>query len=121
MKNKLLQTCLFLTLIGLLLITPIGKVKADTTWNLQLTTIAGTTVNYSYDQLLAMPMTNVSGALYCYGNIVTFGVWGGVSLSYLLQQAGLDPAVASIDFLAKTISSPNSITDRRAKQYNNRL
>ena len=101
MKKKLLQTCLFLTLFGLLLITPIGRVSANTEWNLQISNIANTTVNYSYDQLLAMPETTVSAALYCYGSLVTSGNWSGVSLSYLLQQAGLDPAVASVAFLAQ--------------------
>jgi hypothetical protein len=101
MKKKLLQTCLFLTLFGLLLITPIGRVSANTEWNLQISNIANTTVNYSYDQLLAMPETTVSAAEYCYGSLVTSGNWSGVSLSYLLQQAGLDPAVASVAFLAQ--------------------
>jgi DMSO/TMAO reductase YedYZ molybdopterin-dependent catalytic subunit len=81
--------------------TPIGRVSASTEWNLQITNLAGTTVNYSYDQLLAMPTLNISAGLLCYGNLVTPGNWTGISLSYLLQQAGLDPAVASIDFLAK--------------------
>jgi DMSO/TMAO reductase YedYZ molybdopterin-dependent catalytic subunit len=88
-------------LFGLLLVTPIGRVSASTEWNLKITNLAGAAVNYSYDQLLAMPISNVSAAIYCFGNPVTFGVWGGVSLSYLLQQVGVDPAVASIDFLAK--------------------
>jgi DMSO/TMAO reductase YedYZ molybdopterin-dependent catalytic subunit len=101
MKKKLLQTCLFLTLFGLLLITPIGRVSAQTEWNLQVINLAGTTVNYTYDQLMAMPESNVSADLNCYGAPVTSGTWGGVSLSYLLQQAGVDPAVSSIDFLAQ--------------------
>lgn len=100
MKKKLLQTCLFLTLFGLLLITPIGRVSAQTEWNLQVSNLAGTTVNYTYDQLLAMPETNVSAAEYCYGSLVTSGNWGGVSLSYLLQQVGVDPVVASVAFQA---------------------
>jgi DMSO/TMAO reductase YedYZ molybdopterin-dependent catalytic subunit len=45
-------------------------------------------------------MTNTSATLYCYGNIVTGGNWGGVSLGYLLQQTGMEPASASIDFIA---------------------
>ena len=109
MKNKLLQTCLFLTLFGLLLITPIGRVSASTEWNLQVTNITYTTVNYTYHQLLAMPESTVSAAEYCYGYPVTSGNWGGVSLSYLLQQVGVDPAVSSVDFQAQdgyTVSIP---------------
>jgi hypothetical protein len=101
MKKKLLQTCLFLTLFGLLLITPMGRVSASTEGNLQVINLAGTTVNYTYDQLMAMPKSNVSADLNCYGAPVTSGNWGGVSLSYLLQQVGMDPAVSSIDFLAQ--------------------
>lgn len=101
MKNKLLQTCLTLTLFGLLLITPIGKASANTEWNLKITNPSGTTINYSYDQLLAMPVSNVSASLLCFGNLVTVGNWSGVSFSYLLEQVGVDPAVASIDFIAQ--------------------
>jgi hypothetical protein len=101
MKNKLVQTFLLLLICGLSLILPIGKVSASTEWNLQITNLTGTTTSYSYDQLLGMPMTNVSASLLCYGKIVTYGIWSGVSLSYLLQQAGADPTVASIDFLAQ--------------------
>jgi DMSO/TMAO reductase YedYZ molybdopterin-dependent catalytic subunit len=101
MKNKLLITLVLLLIFGISLILPIGKVSASTEWNLQITNLAGTTTNYSYDQLLVMPVTNVSASLLCYGKIVTYGIWSGVSLSYLLQQAGADPTVASIDFLAQ--------------------
>jgi hypothetical protein len=101
MKKKLLQTCLFLTLFGLLLITPIGRVLANTEGNLQVINLVGTTVNYTYDQLMAMPESNVSADLYCYGSLVTSGNWSGVSLSYLLQQVGLDASVSSIGFVAQ--------------------
>jgi DMSO/TMAO reductase YedYZ molybdopterin-dependent catalytic subunit len=100
MKNSLFQTCLILTLLGLLLITPIGKASATTEWNLKITNLTGTTTTYSYDQLLAMPTTEVSATLLCYGNLVTYGLWSGISLNYLLQQVGADPSVASIDFTA---------------------
>ena len=47
-----------------------------------------------------MPMSNVSAPLYCYSILKTNGDWQGVSLSYLLQQVGVDSSVASLDFLA---------------------
>jgi DMSO/TMAO reductase YedYZ molybdopterin-dependent catalytic subunit len=100
-KNKLLQTFLLLTLFGLLLITPIGKAKANTEWNLKITTSSGTTINYSYDQILAMPKSSENAALLCFGNLVTSGLWSGVKLGYLLERVGVDPAVASIDFKAQ--------------------
>jgi DMSO/TMAO reductase YedYZ molybdopterin-dependent catalytic subunit len=100
MKKKLLQACLFLTLCGLLLIIPVGKVSADSVLNLQITDLAGSTTSFTYDQLLAMPLSDVSAPLYCYGILRTNGDWQGVSLSYLLQQVGVDSSVASLDFLA---------------------
>ncbi len=100
MKAKLMQACLLLTLFGLILITPIGRAQ-NTEWNLQVTNLAGTnTVTYTYNQLLAMPETTVTADLSCDGSLVASGDWEGVSLSYLLQQLGVDPAVASVDFQA---------------------
>jgi len=78
---------------------PVSRVLASTEWNLQVNG-ANSSVNYSYDQLLAMPETTVSANLACYGSPVTSGDWSGVSLSYLLQQSGLDPTIISINFVA---------------------
>lgn len=101
MKKKLLQTCLILTLLGLLIIVTLTvRVSAGAEMNLQVTDVAGNSVEYSYDQLLAMPQTIVYADLYCYGNLVTSGNWGGVCLSYLLQQVGVDPTVSSVGFVA---------------------
>jgi hypothetical protein len=47
-----------------------------------------------------MPKTIVIANLQCYGAQVAYGNWGGVKLSDLLNQAGLDSAVASIEFTA---------------------
>jgi len=101
MNKKLLQTCLFLILFGLMLITPIAGVSAQSTeWNLQVTN-GTTTINYTYDQVLAMPETTVYADLYCIdGVLVEGGDWEGVSLSYLLQQVGVGPTVNTVDFLA---------------------
>jgi DMSO/TMAO reductase YedYZ molybdopterin-dependent catalytic subunit len=100
MKRKILQICLFLSLCGLILMTPIVRVSAENiTWNLGVTNLAGVTINYTYDQLLAMSQSNVNATLYCYGTPLYSGEWTGVSLSYLLQQAELDPAVLYVNFL----------------------
>jgi len=75
--------------------SPMLRVSAETKeWNLQVTSLEGT-ANYTYDQLLAMPKTTEDADLNCYGALVINGNWGGVSLSYLLQQAGADPSTAS--------------------------
>jgi DMSO/TMAO reductase YedYZ molybdopterin-dependent catalytic subunit len=98
-KKKLLQTCLFLTLFGLLSIMSLSKVSADTNWNLQVNSVNGA-VNYSLNQLLAMPVTTVNANLACYGAPIANGDWSGVSLSYLLEQSGLDQITFSINFVA---------------------
>ncbi len=85
------------------------QVLAGTEWNLQVTNIANTSVSHGYNQLLATPKTTVSGNLFCYGDPFTSGDWSGVSLSYILQQVGLDPAIDSVKFLAQdgyTVSLP---------------
>jgi hypothetical protein len=61
----------------------------------------GKTTNLSYEQVTALPSVTVDSGLYCYGSLVTEGAWTGVQLSYLLSQAGLDPSVTSIAFLAQ--------------------
>ena len=79
---------------------PISKVSASEQWNLQVNN-ARTSVVYSLDQLMAMPLTTVNANLSCYGSPVANGVWSGISLSYLLEQTGLDPNTLSINFLAQ--------------------
>ena len=76
------------------------RVSAQTEWNLRMTNIENKSVTYTYDQLLAMPETTVNASEYCGYACIARGSWGGVSLSYLLQQEGLDPSVASVDFQA---------------------
>jgi DMSO/TMAO reductase YedYZ molybdopterin-dependent catalytic subunit len=101
MKKKFLQACLLPTLLVLLIIVTLTvRVSASVELNLQVADVAGNSVEYSYDQLLAMPQTTVYADLYCYGNLVTSGNWTGVCLSYLLQQAGVDPTVSSVGFTA---------------------
>lgn len=92
---------LSMALLGLLLIAPVGRAQASTQWSLQITNLAGNTVSYTYYQLLAMPVTTVAAELDCEGVLVAAGNWSGVSLNHLLQQAGLDPAVAYLNFKAQ--------------------
>jgi len=87
------------TFLAILLATPAIASAAPQTF-LQITNLSGTTLNLSSDALFAMPKTIVNANLQCYGSEVAYGNWGGVKLSDLLNQAGLDSAVASIDFTA---------------------
>jgi DMSO/TMAO reductase YedYZ molybdopterin-dependent catalytic subunit len=69
-------------------------------WNLQVTNLAGGTVSYTLDQLLAMPATTVSAVLWCDEWQVAAGEWRGVGLGYLLQEAGLDSDATWVGFRA---------------------
>jgi len=74
--------------------------SAATNGNLQLTNLAGTTVTLTYQDLLNLPQTVVYANLACYGNPIEAGNWQGAKLSDVLDQAGVDPFVESIDFRA---------------------
>ena len=74
--------------------------NASTGSSLVISDYWGTTVSIDYVSLLNMPKATVNADLYCYGLLVTSGDWGGVKLSDLLNQVGVDQAVASISFTA---------------------
>ncbi len=85
-------------------------------WDLQITTLSGTTTNLTFDDLLALPKITVTSDLYCYGNIVAGGDWQGARLSDILNQAGIEPSVLSIDFRAKdgySVSMPINMAMRQ--------
>ncbi len=100
MKNKLSLFPFFLIILVLLMATPQLTVSANSGPNLQITNLSGTTFNFTYDQLLAMPKTTVTSDLLCDGVQKATGDWGGVSLNYLLTQAQISPDVLSVDFNA---------------------
>ena len=100
MKNKNSLLLSFLIILALLLTTLHLTVSAASGPNLQIINLSGDTFNFTYDQLLAMPKTTVTSDLFCDGNLVTTGDWGGISLSYLLIQAQISPDVKSVDFNA---------------------
>ena len=61
----------------------------------------------TYEDLLALPKTIVSADLSCYGLSISSGEWGGVKLSDLLDKAGIDPSVLTINFAAQDGYSVN--------------
>ena len=80
------------------------KVEAEqdtANWALQVTNLSGDTVSFAYDRLWEMPAATVDAELDCDNALVALGPWSGVSLSDLLQQAGLDSAVAWVNFRAQ--------------------
>src|SRR4030042_2972912 len=100
MKHKILLASLILAFITALLLPPALAIEAPQ-WNLQITNYTGTSINMTYEDLLALPKINVYANLVCYGNPLANGDWEGARLSDILNQAGIDPPVLSIDFKAQ--------------------
>jgi DMSO/TMAO reductase YedYZ molybdopterin-dependent catalytic subunit len=98
--KKTLTLCLILLSSTLILTIP-HNTSAAPQWTIQLTTLNGATTDITYDQLIALPKTTVTAEIFCYGIPITGGTWGGVVLSELLNQTGLDPGVASLSFAAQ--------------------
>jgi hypothetical protein len=116
MKNKATKTCLFLALAAILITTSTANMStASSGSDLKISNLLGATTSLTPANLLSMPKTTVNAGLYCYGLLVASGDWNGVKLSDLLNQAGLDPAVASISFTASdgyTVALPINIATR---------
>ena len=101
-KNKNIATALLLAVILFsIIVLPLASASNNTQWNLPITNLSGTTITFTYDDLLALPKTIVSADLSCYGNFISNGAWGGVKLLDLLNQAGIDTSVATVDFFAQ--------------------
>ncbi len=96
-KHRILASVIILTFTIVILTIP-QTTSADSRWNLQITTANGTTMGMTYEDLLALPETAVSANLACYGMPINDGDWQGVKLSDILNVAGLDQTVLSIDF-----------------------
>jgi len=101
MKKKNLLNSLIATIITLLLLlNPIGSAIANNAINMRITDLSDATYELTYAQVLAMPKTEVPADLYCDGALVTYGNWGGVALSNVINQTLLTPEVGSIQFTA---------------------
>ena len=102
MKNKYLALALTATILGIIIVTPIGSASiAESAPNLEITSLSGTSYVFTFTQILAMTKTVVNSDLYCDGALVTYGDWGGVLLSYLLTQANANASeVSSVRFEA---------------------
>jgi hypothetical protein len=90
-------------------------VTADTEWTLKISNLTDMTISLEYTELLAMPKTTVDAYLYCYGNLIASGSWSGVQLGFLLDQVGVEPETASVEFKAQDgyfVSIPIELTQR---------
>lgn len=99
-KNKIISTCTTLAIFMLILAAATTYVKAETTFNLEITNNFGEIFNFTDQQLFDMPKTTVDADLYCDGAIVTSGNWTGIRLSYLLTLTHATPEVNSLQFSA---------------------
>ncbi len=110
LKTKLLLTLLIISTLA----TTIAQAKATTTDTLQITNLTNQTYTYTMQQIKEMPKTNVFADLYCYSTLLTNGTWGGVQLSYLLNQTGASGNINSIEFIAAdsyTVSIPIQVAE----------
>ncbi len=78
-------------------------------WTLQVTGAVFNPLTLSLADLAAMPQTTVHADLICVGTLITSGNWGGVSLSYILQQAEVNEAVSVVFQAADGYSNAISI------------
>lgn len=70
---------------------------------LTVTGLANYPLNLTLDDLKAMPQTTEEATIYCVSfpdQIVTTGIWKGVSLSHLLAQVGVEPSAVKVAFFA---------------------
>ncbi len=77
-----------------------ASVITDTGWRLVIDGAVTTPLNLSLPDIAAMPQASWTGPLVCEGAVVYNGVWTGVSVETLLQQAGIDPAATDLEFHA---------------------
>jgi len=69
-------------------------------WRLAIDGSVNNPLDLSLSDLAAMPQSQVYGSIYCEGELVSQGNWGGVQVSYLLNEAGLGPQSSCLEFHA---------------------
>lgn len=104
-KNKKSTIVLTIAAIAIIIISPSAASASTVQWDIQVSNLSGSSVTVSYDQLLAMPQTNVNALLTCYGNFVADGDWSGVRISDLFNAAGFN------------LSSANSVIFTASDEY----
>jgi hypothetical protein len=77
-----------------------ASVITDTGWRLVIDGAVSTPLNLSLPDMAAMPQASWTGPLICESAVIYDGVWTGVQVETLLQQAGIDPAATDLEFHA---------------------
>jgi DMSO/TMAO reductase YedYZ molybdopterin-dependent catalytic subunit len=133
MNKKILQTLTLITVLGFLfsaflISSSSSEVHAtnvatenNTEWTVQIDGEVANPVNLTISDLLAMPSVSVYAELYCYGKLVTVGVWTGVPVATVLEEAEVNPQAKSATFYASdgyTIPFPiRDITEKGLIAY----
>jgi DMSO/TMAO reductase YedYZ molybdopterin-dependent catalytic subunit len=112
MNKKIFQTLMLITTISFLFsaFLTIGSslevytdnvvTEASSEWTVQVDGEVSNPINLTLSQLHAMPPASAYAELYCYGKLVTSGVWTGVPASTILQKAEYNPQARSLEFYA---------------------
>ena len=110
--TKLLFPFITIALIGITLgtsilafSTPITQAAStyDNQWLLKINGLFKNPLNLTIANLAAMPQTTIEANIYCVDfpdQVVTGGKWSGVTLRYLLEQAGVSPSAIKVGFFA---------------------
>jgi DMSO/TMAO reductase YedYZ molybdopterin-dependent catalytic subunit len=112
MNKKILQTLLLITAVSFLFSAFIASSSSletyatdvatanNTEWTVQVDGEVANPVNLTISDLLAMPSASVYAELYCYGKLVTSGVWTGVPVASVLEEAEVNQQAKSATFYA---------------------
>ncbi len=79
------------------------KAESNSSWQISVSGLVSTPLNFTLANLLAMPQTNVTTTLFCVSAPTTpleGGTWQGVKLWTLLSQAGISSSAFKIAFYA---------------------
>jgi hypothetical protein len=80
--------------------TPTPPPTYEASWVLIFDGAVHKTLSLSVVDLAALPKTEIYAPIYCDGNLVTEGTWGGVLVSYLINQASLSSGATTLEFHA---------------------
>ncbi len=69
-------------------------------WKLAINGAVSNPLSLSLNDLASMPRSETTGSIYCEGDLVSSGTWGGVQISYLLNQANMDQTATTLEFHA---------------------
>jgi hypothetical protein len=93
-------------LLNILALSTFGAKAADATenqWQVSVTGLIQNPLNLTLTNLSAMPATSIDANIYCVdfpSQIVTGGMWAGVKLSYIFEEAGVLPSAIKVAFYA---------------------